>query len=339
MKNILSKKTVAVIIPFYNGASFIERALISVMSQTISADEIIVVNDGSRAEEQESLYQLQDKYHFKIIDKENGGQGSARNIGVAACNSEYISFLDQDDFYLDYHIEILLEGIPLNDNRLGFVYGDLHEADGEGNIVRTSMVKDHSVHPKRSIFDLLRNDMFVLPSASLISVKAFNAIGGFDTQFTGYEDDDLFMRLFRKGYSNYFVDKPVTVWCIHMASTSYGIKMIRSRYRYFEKLIPMFPNEVERVRYYFRDCLMPRFGNLFILDAVKAVRVNSEHRDEINSILIKYSKRVAEDRFVSIRVKIKLWILIILLTKMPYWVIKLLIKVRRLPFLNRIIRL
>ncbi len=221
--------SVVVIIPFYNGADFIERSVRSVFEQSVPAAEVIVVNDGSRPEERAALDGLATRYPFRILDKENGGQGSARNAGVAASTSDFICFLDQDDFYLPNHIETLASSIPQDDRLFGFVYADLYEADADGNVIRTGVVKEHATHPKRNINDLLRHDMFVLPSATLISRKAFEAVGGFDSQFMGFEDDDLFLRVFRKGYSNYFVDKAVTVWCIHTASTSFGIRMIRSR--------------------------------------------------------------------------------------------------------------
>jgi glycosyltransferase involved in cell wall biosynthesis len=96
--------SVVVIIPFYNGADFIERSVKSVFEQSVPATEVIVVNDGSRPEERASLDALAARYPFRIIDKENGGQGSARNAGVKASTSDFICFLDQDDFYLPNHI-------------------------------------------------------------------------------------------------------------------------------------------------------------------------------------------------------------------------------------------
>ena len=56
-----------------------------------------------------------------------------------------------------------------------------------------------SAHPKRDVFTCLTMDMFILPSASLIARKAFEAVGGFDENLMGYEDDDLFLRLFGLG--------------------------------------------------------------------------------------------------------------------------------------------
>jgi len=302
------RPTVVVVIPFYNGAGFIERSLKSVFNQSVPADEVIVVNDGSRPEEREALGALADRYAFRIIDKENGGQGSARNAGVAASRSDYICFLDQDDFYLPNHIEILADAIPANDARFGFVYADLYEADVDGNVVRTSLVKEHAKnHPKHSIFDLLRHDMFVLPSAALVTRTAFEAVGGFDPQFMGYEDDDLFLRIFRRGYSNYFVDRAVTVWCIHTESTSFSIRMVRSRFRYFKKLVGMFPDEPRRGRFYFRDYLMPRFGRFFVDHVIEAIKLNNEHRAEMFSHLDEYTRMVLANPFVGRRAKVKLW--------------------------------
>lgn len=234
-------ETVAVIIPYYNGSKYIRRSAESVLAQTVPATEFVVVDDGSSPEEAALLDEIAQSMGFRVLRKENGGQGTARNYGVAHTSSRFICFLDQDDFYLKTHIATLLDAVPLDDPHFGWVYGDLMEADGEGNIVRSDMVKQHALHPKRFINDLLANDMFVLPSASLIERTAFEAVGGFDPQFTGYEDDDLFLRIFRRGYTNYFVDKAVTVWCINSESTSYSIKMSRSRLRYVKSSARSFP--------------------------------------------------------------------------------------------------
>lgn len=261
---------VVVVIPFYNGAAFIERALRSVFAQTLPAAEVIVVNDGSAPEERAALDDLAQHFSFKVIDKENGGQGSARNAGVAASTTRFICFLDQDDFYLETHIETLLNAVPSRDPRFGFVYGDLFEADAEGQTIRMGVVKEHTYdHPKRSVFQMISTDMYVLPSAALVTRQAFEAVGGFDAQFMGYEDDDFFLRIFRAGYTNYFIDQPVTVWCIHTASSAFSMRMNRSRFRYFAKLAALFPDEPLRDRFYMRDYLIPRFGKLFINDVIK----------------------------------------------------------------------
>ena len=323
--------TVVVIIPFYNGADFIERSVRSVFEQSVPANEVIVVNDGSRPEERAALGALADRYPFRILDKENGGQGSARNAGVAASTSEYICFLDQDDFYLPNHIETLVSSIPWDDRLFGYIYADLYEADGDGNVIRTGVIKDHAQHPKRSIFDLLRYDMFVLPSAALVSRKAFDAVGGFDSQFMGYEDDDLFLRIFRKGYSNHFVDKAVTVWCIHTASTSFGIRMVRSRFKYFKKLLQMFPDEHQRGRYYLREYLMPRFQLFFVNEAIEAIKKDDQYRGEMTAVLDDYAAIVFANPYVGRKKKLRLWITLFLLRRSTPGMVRFIGALTKLP--------
>lgn len=295
MENRAARPTVAVVIPFYNGAKWVERAIKSVCNQTVKADEFVIVNDGSKPEERAALALLAEKYGLRIIDKNNGGQGSARNAGVAATNSAFISLLDQDDYYLPMHIEDLISILPEKDDpRLGYVYADLCEGDEDGNIVHSNMLRQQpGKHPKEgNISTLLLDDLHILPSASLIRRSAFEAVGGFDEQFMGYEDDDLFLRLFRSGHTHYFLDKPVTVWCMHTGSTSWSIKMSRSRFKYFKKLASLYRDEPKRERFYLRDCLIPRFGDVFIREAKKAVTQESPDATELMSILSAYREIV-----------------------------------------------
>lgn len=334
-----ARPTVAVIIPYYNGSKWIARAIKSVVTQTIPPDEFVIVNDGSKPEERAALDPLAQQCGFRILDKENGGQGSARNFGVWSSTAEYICFLDQDDFYLPSHIEDLLDALPeKNDPRFGFVYADLCEADGDGNIVHSNMLRQQlGSHPKAGhIAHLLRHDMFVLPSASLIERKAFNAVGGFDPQFMGYEDDDLFIRLFRAGHTNYFLDKPVTVWCMHTGSTSWSVKMSRSRFRYFKKLAASFQDDAAKNLYYFRDCLMPRFGRAFIVDAIQAAKKSSDHRDEVCQILREYCVMVCSRPEVGRRQKLKLRIATFLLTNFSAPVVRAFGVAYKTPLLRRI---
>ena len=295
--------TVAVIIPFYNGKRWIERALKSVVEQTVKPAEFVVVNDGSKAEEREILPALAERYGFRIIDKENGGQGSARNAGVRATTAEFIAFLDQDDFFLPQHIEDLLLTIPNNDARLGYVYADLCGGDEHGYINHSNLLRYQTRegrHPKQgSAAELIRQDMFVLPSASLIKRTAFTAVGGFDEQFIGYEDDDLFLRIYRNGYTNHYLDKPVTVWRRYGGSTSYTVRMSHSRFKYFKKLAALFEDEPEYGLYYFRDCLISRFGQHFLDEPIRARDRKSPDLNALIEILREYGEIIDRNATVS----------------------------------------
>ena len=91
---------VSVIVPVYNVEKYIDKCLNSLVKQTLKDIEIIVVNDGSPDNSQKIIDKYVDKYPDKIKSyiKENGGQGSARNLGLEYASGEYISFIDSDDW-------------------------------------------------------------------------------------------------------------------------------------------------------------------------------------------------------------------------------------------------
>ena len=105
---------VSIIVPVYNVEKYLRECLDSILSQTLSDIEIICVNDGSEDSSRIILdeYAKKDK-RIKIIDKENRGLSSARNIGLKAAKGEFISFIDSDDWVSPYFIEKLYNNMVL----------------------------------------------------------------------------------------------------------------------------------------------------------------------------------------------------------------------------------
>jgi GT2 family glycosyltransferase len=164
--------------------------------------------------------------------------------------------------------------------------------DTDGNMVGHDFLRSHATpHPKRDMFECLREDMFILPSASLILRKAFDAIGGFDENLSGYEDDDLFLRLFRAGYGNVFLETALSKWRIYPESSSYSYRMRRSRAIYFRKLWETYQDDPSRARWIKRDLLIPRFYMHALAEYLKAVNsrqppsVINETRSELQYIV------------------------------------------------------
>ena len=108
--------------------------------------------------------------------------------------------------------------------------------------------------------------MFILPTSSLFSRNAFEAAGGFDERLVGYEDDDLFLRMFRLGYDNVYINKSLARWRIFSGSASYSSRMARSRMIYLRKLIEMFPPGDFRNIDYVRALIAPRFCPWLLLE-------------------------------------------------------------------------
>ncbi|MFZ4414695.1 MAG: glycosyltransferase family 2 protein, partial [Bacteroidales bacterium] len=251
--------TVSAIIPVFNGKKYLKLAVESIINQTVKVNELIIVDDGSSDNSLESIDGIEAPFPIHRIVQKNAGQSAARNHGVRLAKSEFIAFLDQDDYWLPQHIEKLLKPFISNFS-LGWVYSNLNQIDENGKTMNIELLNDcPAAHPKRQLTECLRNDLFILPSASIIRKIAFNNVGGFDERLSGYEDDDLFLRLFRNGWHNTYLNEALSAWRAHESSSSYSKRMLISRRIYADKLLENFQDQVSFNLYYSRDCIAPRF--------------------------------------------------------------------------------
>lgn len=105
---------VSIIIPMYNMEQYISKCLDSVVNQTYKSIEIIVVNDGSSDSSQQIVREYASQHpNLKCVTIPNGGVSNARNVGLDACNGDYVQFVDADDFIDSSMIEEL---VNLSDN-------------------------------------------------------------------------------------------------------------------------------------------------------------------------------------------------------------------------------
>lgn len=104
-----SKPLVSVVIPVYNVEKYLDRCIQSVIEQTYTNLEIILVDDGSTDKSPElcDQYARKDK-RIVIIHKKNGGLSSARNAGIEKSKGDYIAFIDSDDYIAPSHIQLLV---------------------------------------------------------------------------------------------------------------------------------------------------------------------------------------------------------------------------------------
>jgi len=138
---------VSVIIPFYNEKYYFEDCLNSVLNQTYSNLEIIIVNDGSDDIYYNILNNFEHKYKgkIKIFHKENGGVSSARNLGIEKANGNYIAFIDADDSWLPFKIEHQLK--IMKKNNYNFIHGSYFILD-ENESFKGKFVADNLTYNK-----------------------------------------------------------------------------------------------------------------------------------------------------------------------------------------------
>ena len=133
-----------------------------------------------------------------------------------------------------------------------------------------------AIHPKKSLAQCLSTDMFVIPSVTLVSKKAFNDVAGFDERLSGYEDDDLFLRIFSKGYGNVFINKSLAQWRIHDKSCSWERPMSKSRVIYAKKLLEKYQDNYVRGFKYRTEIIFPRFIHNIMAEYKRAILFNNK---------------------------------------------------------------
>lgn len=244
--------SVVTIIPLYNGTRWIEQSIRSVFAQTLQPDEFIVVDDGSTDDGPMIVEKLaQERPIIRLLRKPNGGQASARNFGIRHSTSDLVALLDQDDIWYPQHLERLL--VPFgHSDALGWVYSDLDVVNEDGKVTFGNRLRSLPMEqPKRTLMRCLGEDMHILPSACLISRAAFDHVGGFDERLQGYEDDDLFLRMFVAGYHNEFIHEALSQWRMVASSSGHSPRMLASALTYMEKMLDAHPEG--------RDAIVDRF--------------------------------------------------------------------------------
>lgn len=262
---------ISVVLPVFNGERYLREAIKSVLDQSFKDFELIVVDDGSKDRSPAILGEFP---NIRVLAQKNAGQSAARNHGISAAEGELIALIDQDDRWYPTKLArqvSVFDGMP----HIGLHYSDLDSIDENGRLEMRQILSAADLqHPKRTMIDCLRQDLFIVPSATMFRRSVFDQAGGFDESLSGYEDDDLFLRMFPLTCFE-FDPKSLVQWRTHSSSCSHSERMARSRRLYFKKLVERFPDDPVRHLYFVRDVLVPRFTHTY-LEAFNRARQGSE---------------------------------------------------------------
>ncbi len=194
--------SISVIIPVYNGVPYVQKTLLSVIKQTLTPNEILVVNDGSTDNTLSELEKIKHEYshlNIKLITKTNGGHSSATNVGIEASTSNFIALVDADDLWhpskLEKQISVFKNS---NDPKLGIVYSDFASIDSNDNQLPNFPTVKLDPRFKGRVYELLiRHGCYIVGSNSAVLIKkqAFLDHGYFDENLRCGEDWEMWIRL------------------------------------------------------------------------------------------------------------------------------------------------
>lgn len=255
---ILKELKISAIIPVFNGKLYLREAIDSVIQQTIQPVELIILDDGSSDGSLDVIEGIEAGFPIHIVSQKNQGQSAARNAGAKLAKGALLAFLDQDDIWYKRHLEKLVKPF-YEDFELGFTYSNVDQITGSGQVFRSKLLdKCDFQHPQTDLVEMLKKDMYILPSATLIHKDAFLDVGMFDERLSGYEDDDLFLRFFVRGWKRTYISESLSAWRIH-AHNSGKVTGAKSRRIYLEKMIEQFPSLLSLTGYSAEQILGARF--------------------------------------------------------------------------------
>lgn len=207
---------ISVIIPVYNGSNYIKQSIESVLSQTYTNYELIVVEDGSNdgGKTQKCVLEYEDK--LKYFNKENGGVGSALNLGIKKAKGKYISWLSHDDMFYPEKLQMSVDALNELGNKDTIVFSNFQLMD-ENSVpyVDTNFQNRFSIQQlENKIFPVLNG--CTNGCAMIIPKVAFDTCGLFDVSQRTTNDYIMWFNIFKE-YPSKFLKEHLIKYRIHQA--------------------------------------------------------------------------------------------------------------------------
>ncbi len=204
---------VSVIIPAFNAGRYIRQAVDSVLSQSFTSYEVIVIDDGSTDDTGEVLQLFGNRIRYVFQD--NKGVSAARNHGLKLARGRFIAFLDADDYFLPdkLHEQVsAFEAIP----SLDIVHSGWHIVNEAGATIKEEAPWHHVPELNLEAWLLWKP---VFPGAMMFRKRCLENAGGFDTRLQQAEDVDLVFRLALTGAKAAWLRKPTVCYRRHGDNT------------------------------------------------------------------------------------------------------------------------
>jgi glycosyltransferase involved in cell wall biosynthesis len=210
---------VSVIIPAYNRASVLPKAIKSVFDQGFDDLEIIVVDDASRDNTQDVIAAMKDPRIVYIRHPRNMGGAAARNTGIHKARGEYIAFLDSDDLWQPGKLRKQMDLFKTLDDSYGVVYTGLKvifEEDDQ-DLPRSEIIP--AVNRGDFLNELLIANCVRTLSSVVVKRRCLEAVGGFDPALRSCQDWDLYIRLMKECRFD-CVNEPLVIYYVNKADPS-----------------------------------------------------------------------------------------------------------------------
>jgi glycosyltransferase involved in cell wall biosynthesis len=217
--NALKPDLVSIIIATKDRYTFLVESIQSLLNQTYDYLEIIIVDDGSLDKRYELISQMHDS-RIIYLKQDQSGRSIARNVGMSASRGEFITFLDDDDLYLENKIEVQVNFLKQN-KHLSVVYSSAECFNESKKLIHTykaekygNIYKDIALYIPLSI---------CLPTV-MVKRKVLQTVGGFTSELARFEDTDLWRRISKK-YEYGAIEQPLCIIRTHSENSIQNLNL------------------------------------------------------------------------------------------------------------------
>jgi glycosyltransferase involved in cell wall biosynthesis len=181
---------VSVIIPTYNRAKLVERAINSVLVQTFKDFELFIIDDASTDNTKQIVKKFRDERIKIIHHQKNKGGSAARNTGIKTAIGEYIAFLDDDDEWIPTKLEKQMRFFERCKRNVGLIYSWAEIIDEKKDL----FVKSQSKVKGTFLREILERS-FLISSTVIVKKACFHSVGLFDENFISCQDREMWTRI------------------------------------------------------------------------------------------------------------------------------------------------
>lgn len=204
---------VSIITPVYNAEQYLDQTIKSVLKQTYTDWELIIIDDCSTDKSSQILKAfLEDDTRIKLFSQEkNCGVAYSRNLGIEMAKGKYITFLDSDDLWDYTKLEVQLAKLKQNDYAL--CYSAYRKIDSKNKIIAKHVpVKENGI----SYFELLKHNEI----GFLTAIYDVEKIGKQEFIKVGHEDYVYWLEILKKGFKAYGINEVLASYRVHSGSIS-----------------------------------------------------------------------------------------------------------------------
>ncbi|PSN16415.1 glycosyl transferase family A [filamentous cyanobacterium CCT1] len=260
---------VSVVIPSYNSMMFLPTTLNSVLQQTFSDFEVLIIDDGSQDNVKDWFTTISDS-RVKLFSQENKGYAGACNTGILNAQGKYIAFLDADDVWVPTKLEKQFR--CLEDNpEVGLVDTLVFFVDSEGEKLFTA----GSIYKPGNVYEtMLVKNLVPCGSTPMVRRLCFDTVGVFDESIKGPSDWHMWVRIASQ-YNFQVIEEPLVHYRQHSSSVSRNTDiMLRGG---LQAINSMFDDAPPHLQYKKKES----YGNLYYVLALKAYTVNRNYKQAV----------------------------------------------------------